>query len=666
MKYFEMTEPFLGSAYYPEDWADSEMAGDIETMQKAGMKAARIGEFAWRKMEPEEGKFDFTWLHEAVDRLAAAGIAVILGTPTATPPIWFLRKAPDAAVMDAHGIRTSHGGRRHCCSNHEAYREASAAIVRAMGAEFGKDRNVIGWQLDNEIYMPGAGCFCPVCTQKFRQYLAQKYKTIEALNSSWNLNLFSQAYDCFEDVPAPANAWHNPHILLEWNLFQQQSCISFLHMQQAILREYTEAPIGTDMMPFAGLDYEKMNEPMDLVMFNHYNAEENLWEAGFWFDFLRGIKQRPFWNTETQTGWNGAASVVQTMKPEGFCRVNSWLPVAFGGAANLYWLWRQHWAGHELMHGSVLSAAGRPLHMFGEIQQTASEFETASAFMKGTEVRTEIALHFTSLSWNMFASQPWIDGFRYHERLTADFYRPLTGMGARVDVIGAGKDLATYKVLLSPYMITLEDADLPQRIEQWVRDGGIWIAGPMTDERNQIGAHYTDRAMGCLERLTGARLAFSAPDRGQYIQAQWNDGTPFSGNAWFEMYDACQENTLVTVTGLHSAIKGKSLVLSFPVGRGKIILLGSIPSEADLKRILKIAFDEAGVKLPEITGELAVVPRSGTAGSGMILAETGNRPASVKLEQTMTDLLTGKTYAPGVLQVSPYAVLVLKREENRP
>lgn len=116
------------------------------------------------------------------------------------------------------------------------------------------------------------------------------------------------------------------------------------------------------------------------------------------------------------------------MKPEGFCRVNSWMPIAFGGAANLYWLWRQHWAGHELMHGSVLSAAGRPLHMFGEIKQTAAEFEKAADFLNGTEVQTEIAMHFTSLNWNLFAST-WIDGFRYDERILTDFYHPLIGMG---------------------------------------------------------------------------------------------------------------------------------------------------------------------------------------------------------------------------------------------
>lgn len=652
--------PFLGSAYYPEDWDISEMPKDVAKMKEAGMKVARIGEFAWRKMEPQKGKYDFTWLHTVVDTLADNGIAVIMGTPTATPPIWFLKMYPDAAVMNSNGIRTSHGGRRHCCSNNNDYWEASAEIVREMAREFGQDKNIIGWQLDNEIYMYGSGCFCAACTEKFHRYLEEKYHTVEELNSRWNLNIFSQAYDDFDEIPAPANAWHNPHILLDWNLFQQESHISYLHMQRKIVREYTNAPIGTDMMPFAGLDYEKMNEPMDLVMFNHYNVKENLRDAGFWFDYLRGIKKHPFWNTETQTGWSAAASVGQIMKPEGFCRVNSWLPIAFGGEANLFWLWRQHWAGHELMHGSVLSAAGRPLHMFGEIVQTASEFERAADFINGTEVQTKIAMHFTSLNWNMFACQPWIDGFNYADRLITDYYRPITQMGARIDVIGAQKDLRQYKILISPYMMTLEDDTLPANIENWIREGGIWIAGPMTDQRNSIGAHYTDRAMGMIERVTGARLAFSAPDRGEYIKAEWRDGTPFYGNLWFEMYDTCKENTLVSITGLHSAVAGKSLVMSYRIGRGTVILLGSVPSENDMKRIFGIALETAGMALPKITGELAVIPRSGSAGSGLILAETGNQEASIELDSEMTDILTGNQYS-GKMKVAPYAVHVLRK-----
>ena len=79
---------YLGAAYYPEDWDESEQASDIVKMKEAGINIVRMGEFAWHNMEPREGEFDFEWLHRVVDRLGKAGIKTILGTPTATPPVW--------------------------------------------------------------------------------------------------------------------------------------------------------------------------------------------------------------------------------------------------------------------------------------------------------------------------------------------------------------------------------------------------------------------------------------------------------------------------------------------------------------------------------------------------------------------------------------------------
>ena len=128
-----MNNPILfGAAYYPEDWPESERPFDIKMMKEAGMNVMRFGEFAWRKMEPKPGEYDFKWLHEVIDDLAANGIKSILGTPTATPPRWFLKQYPDAAKLNADGHRTPHGGRRHCCSNNPDYQLESNKIVTAM------------------------------------------------------------------------------------------------------------------------------------------------------------------------------------------------------------------------------------------------------------------------------------------------------------------------------------------------------------------------------------------------------------------------------------------------------------------------------------------------------------------------------------------------------
>ena len=491
------TSPVLGAAYYPEDWNVSEQEHDIAYMRKGGLKCVRIGEFAWHRMEPSEGEFDFAWLHQILDKLAYAGISVILGTPTATPPIWLIEKDPEILGLSDSGLRESHGGRRHCCSNSPTYRKYSARIVEKMVREFGKDERIVGWQIDNEIHVRGGGCYCAECRRRFAEHLKRKYGTVENLNQSWNLNLFSQWYDTFEQIPAPRTMdWHNPHLQYEWLEFQGDSHIDFIRMQADILHKYTDAPVGSDMMPIFGVDHEQIAEFSDVMQYNHYNNEKDLWWTILWFDYMRTLKERPFWNTETSTCWNGGTSVPSDIRPEGFCRVNSWLPVALGGEGNFYWLWRQHWAGHELMHGSVLYASGRPMHTFGEVQEVAAGFEKAGDFLCGTRVVTDVAMMISAkadnlMTWQMVATEEKAYKSVYTRRVQS-FHKDIAEHGIRPDVIGTKSALDGYKLLITPYMLTLEMEGLPERIEKWVREGGTWLVGPMTDIRNTVGAHYTD------------------------------------------------------------------------------------------------------------------------------------------------------------------------------
>ena len=653
--------PYLGVAYYPEDWDESEIDRDIENMHRYGIDTVRIAEFAWQRMEPHPGEFDFSFFHRVVDKMRDAGIHVVLGTPTATPPRWLGKLYPGIFSEREDGHRGEHGGRRHCCSNNPHYNEYSMRIVEKMAAEFAEDPAVIGWQIDNEIYAgEGGGCFCPVCQAKFKERLRDEFGTIDALNQAWDLNIFSQWYDDFSDIPAPRRAWHNPHLIQAWNIFQNDSHIAFVHRQAEILHKYVHVPVGTDTMPVNGMDYRRMTEKLDIVQFNHYNVPENLHLCSFWFDYLRTLKERPFWNTETATCWNGSTAISQSIKPEGYCRVNSWMPIALGGEANMYWLWRTHWGGHELVHGAVLDSSGRPMHTTGEVTRVADEYAKAGDWLNGTRVVPDAAVHFTSLSWTMHAAQNVVAGWNYQQTVLNSCYRPLLDMGLRLDVIDAVQPLESYRLIFSPMVMTLEEADLGKRMAEWVKNGGTWVVGPLTDVRNIHGARYQDRFYGILEELTGVRWCYGIPDTEGHISAAWADGEPFTGKTWFEVSEPVSEGSLVSITGGHSAIVGKSLVYQKKVGSGRIILLGSIPSEADMKKLISLACSCSGVKLPAVSGKVIVSRRSGEAGEGLILIEYGNQTAGYYLDEPMTDLLIGETLT-GEITLQPYDVKVLKK-----
>src|SRR5512136_502314 len=140
---------YYGADYYPEHWPQERWGEDAHLMQQAGFNVVRLAEFAWARMEPREGMYDFAWLDRAIALLAGVGIQTVLGTPTAAAPAWLMRAYPECYLVARDGQRLTFGHRRFNCPTQPIYRDYSARVVRAMAAHFASNPHVIGWQIDN-------------------------------------------------------------------------------------------------------------------------------------------------------------------------------------------------------------------------------------------------------------------------------------------------------------------------------------------------------------------------------------------------------------------------------------------------------------------------------------------------------------------------------------
>src|SRR5690349_9794622 len=120
---------YHGVAYYPELWPEAAIDRDIAEMKKLGINVARIGEFAWAAMEPEEGKISLDFFIRVMDKLRAAAIDVIFCTPTPTPPIWLTHGHPERGFVDSEGIVMIHGARQHVSYDNPDVRAACFRIV---------------------------------------------------------------------------------------------------------------------------------------------------------------------------------------------------------------------------------------------------------------------------------------------------------------------------------------------------------------------------------------------------------------------------------------------------------------------------------------------------------------------------------------------------------
>jgi beta-galactosidase len=91
--------PALGVCYYPEHWIESRWPEDLQRMHDLGIRFVRVGEFAWSRFEPEPESYDFAWLKRFLNLVNEAGLAAVVGTPTASPPKWLVDSMPDMIAL---------------------------------------------------------------------------------------------------------------------------------------------------------------------------------------------------------------------------------------------------------------------------------------------------------------------------------------------------------------------------------------------------------------------------------------------------------------------------------------------------------------------------------------------------------------------------------------
>lgn len=128
------------------------------------------------------------------------------------------------------------GGRKGNCLSDEVFIKHALRVTKEQAKVFTQNKNVVGWQLDNEPGFPFV-CYDKNCIKKFRIWLKNKYKTIDKLNEAWFSMMFSNMYNDFDEIELPINAaeggW-NPGIRLDYRRFFSDNFNSLLSQKAFI------------------------------------------------------------------------------------------------------------------------------------------------------------------------------------------------------------------------------------------------------------------------------------------------------------------------------------------------------------------------------------------------------------------------------------------------
>ncbi len=505
----------LGTCYYPEHWPREIWADDARRMAAAGLTWVRIAEFAWSRLEPEPGRYEFGWLDEAIAVLGAAGLRVVLGTPTAAPPRWMIDRHPDMLAVDAEGRPRKFGSRRHYCFSHLGYRAECARIVTELARRYGADPHVAAWQTDNEY-----GChdttisYSDVARVAFRTWLRARYPgagndgDVGALNAAWGNVFWSMNYDGFEqiDLPNLTVTEPNPSHALAFRRFSSDQVVSFNRLQTDIIRAHSAAPIAHNYMGrITDFDHFAVGADLDIASWDSYPLGflEDRVGAGeahqlrfarqgdpdfqaFHHDLYRAVGRCAkaaqkgglprWWVMEQQPGPVNWAPYNPAPLP-GMVRLWSWEAFAHGAEAVCYFRWRQAPMAQEQMHAGLLRPDSADAPGLDEARQVAAEIADAPDV---AAAQARVALLFDYDADHAWQIQPHGDGLGYFG-LVFELYRAMRSLGLSVDILPPETtDFAGYDLIAAPGMM-----HMPERLKRDLAASGAQVLyGPRTAARD--------------------------------------------------------------------------------------------------------------------------------------------------------------------------------------
>lgn len=512
----------LGVCYYPEHWPEDWWAQDARRMREIGISHVRIGEFAWSRYEPRRGQFDWGWLDRAMDVLGAAGLKIVLGTPTCTPPKWLVDAHPEIIPVDEQGRPRGFGSRRHYTFSAASYWQESQRIVDILARRYGQHPALVGWQTDNEY-----GCHDSILSwsktdlESFQEWLRRTYQSPEQLNDAWGNAFWSMHVQDFSEISLPnlAVTETNPAAKLDFWRFHSQQVAGFDRMQCEIIRAHSPGRWITHnfMGFFNDFDHWAVGENIDLASWDSYpigfverfpftEAERNRWAltshpdiAAFHHDLYRGVGHGRFWVMEQQPGPVNWAPWNPVPKP-GMVRLWTWEALAHGAEVVSYFRWRQASFAQEQMHAGLNLPGLHELSPGGtEASQVGAELSRLGDL--GQTSRAPVAIVYDyEASW-ITRIQPQGADFRFYE-LAFRWYEAARRLGLDVDFVPPGAALDGYALVLVPTMPHVDD-----KAERSLFNAkGHVLYGPRSGSKTRHHGIPAGLPPGPLSRCLGLRI----------------------------------------------------------------------------------------------------------------------------------------------------------------
>lgn len=591
---------WTGVDYYPEHWEPELWNQDIQLMRESGVDIVRIGEFAWSRLEPEEGIFRFDWLDDILNCLARAGIRVVLGTPTNCPPRWLFEAHPDIGVMMPDGDYEKPEIRGHRCYRSPVFRKYAERIVNKLVSRY-RDVGIVAWQIDNEV--DTRPCSCAFCQSTFREWLERKYGSLETLNKLWHTDVWSGTYSNWMQISIPADrqsfCQHNPGLTLDYLRFAAETTNEYVDFQRKlILNVIPNAKITTntwfcDYMP----DYHTLFRNLDFVSYDNYppvrTDQVTSGSHAFHLDFMRGILHKPFWIMEQLSGSMGCWMPMGHTPQPGQIAGYGFQAMAHGAEAVIQFRWRSAVGGAEMFWQGLIdhsNVPGRRLKEFSEMARLCHAYENVFSL----PIRSDVAVIYSDEAARAFRTQIQPAGFDYISVLKA-WHRAFTALGLNVEITDQRDDPEGCRVIVIPCAY-IEDPELAERMKRFAENGGTVILTCRSGLKDTNNACVMKPLPGIWAELTQCTVQEYDPLDGENGMFTMN-GKGYSCATWCDLIR--MEGAEAIATYGDNWYAGTAAVTRARFGKGYVYYIGTMGEDVFCRDLAEMACRDAGLPVLE-------------------------------------------------------------------
>jgi len=619
----------VGVYYYPEHWDSTQWERDFQNMAKLGFEYTHFAEFAWAQLEPQEGKYDFKWLDRSLQLADKYKLKVILCTSTATPPVWLVREHPDVLATEEDGTKMDHGSRQHASFSSNYYRQYSMKMIEELAKRYGKDSRVIGWQLDNEPrrFLD----FGKDAQQRFRDWVKQKYKTIDAVNKAWGTNFWSGTYSDFQEINIPLHKqWGmNLHQQLDHYRFADTETATFLDEQAKVLRKYTASfqYITSNYIPMYDVGYVGMSKELDFVAYTRYmvyGGDRGIGPKGYRVgeysriamanDFFRPLKGT-YGVMELQPGQVNWGSINPQPLP-GAIRMWLWHVFAGGSKFTCTYRFRAPLYGYEQYHYGIVGTDGvTPTPGGLEFSKFIQEI---NQLRKKYDAKAKLPAPYLQRKTGILFNADNVMGINLNKQTTEwntenhflKYYKAIKSFGAPVDFVRDTTNFANYPVLVVPAYQMIDQAMI-DKLTRYAENGGNLVMSCRTGIQDRNGHLWEAKFYEPMWKLFGAEvesydlLMPHSPDKIKFNKQDY---------AWTSWGDLLKPNvgteTWATYEGDFYA--ATPAVISRKLGKGTVTYIGVDSKSGELeKQVLTKLYKQQGIPVENYPEGIMVEYRDG-------------------------------------------------------